>query len=169
MSLTAVGIINKLDHCQRGVASSENTVNQFERNIKTARSGALLEGAAPPPRPSLQAPHMPAQQSPAQPPPLPPKPAPALEGERRTSISYSLKDLAAMRKKKAEDGVGAGGDGARGPVLMAPTPRGESDYSGAARNAQSAQTAEPVNDGSLPAGWIEKVDKKSGRTYYVNE
>jgi hypothetical protein len=74
-----------------------------------------------------------------------------------------------MRKKKAEDGGGAAGDGARGPVQMVPSTRGESDYSSARKPPQPAQPTEPVDDGSLPMGWIEKVDKKSGRTYYVNE
>jgi hypothetical protein len=152
VSLTAVGIINKLDHCQRGVTSTEGTVGQFERNIKTARSGALLEGAAPsPPRQTSEATPVPTQ-SPARPPPLPPKPAPDANGEtRKPGINYSLKDLAAMRKKKAEDG-------------------GEEESNrGPASKPQPPQPAVPVDDGSLPEGWIEKVDKKSGRLYYVHE
>lgn len=40
----AVGIINKLDHTQRGVANTESTIAQLERSLKTAKAGTTISG-----------------------------------------------------------------------------------------------------------------------------
>lgn len=41
--------------------------------------------------------------------------------------------------------------------------------SSAAQAAAVAQQLLQELDDSLPPGWVEKTDKKSGRLYYVNE
>lgn len=155
----AVGIINKLDHTQRGVANTESTVAQLERSLKTAKAGTTISGI-PPPRPTTQA----------------PVPQSGAQDARRASINFSVKDLAALRKKRAEEasvagsksgvsGTGVSGTGRVGDV--------ESHMGALAMEDNDDSTVgaefDDADPNQLPPGWIEKTDKKSGRLYYANE
>ena len=153
-SKLAVGIINKLDHCQRGVGNSETTVAQLERSIKTAKAGAVIKDV-PPPRPVTQAPEV---------------TAPATADTRTAGVNFSVRDLAALRKKKASEEASVGtatppmssrasADARAGATLSAP----QNSTSGS--NGGSSG----IDPDQLPPNWVEKVDKKSGRLYYVNE
>jgi hypothetical protein len=162
VSKLAVGIINKLDHCQRGIGNTENTVAQFERSLKTAKAGAVIE-AVPPPRPTTQA---------------PPVHAPIAEA-RKAAVNFSARDLALLKQKKADETDRVSETSSVGPVRMAPLsyPSAASvgNGYGASQSAAVAASASPqqqqVEDrgDQLPPDWVEKFDKKSNRAYYVNQ
>ena len=84
----AIGIINKLDLCQRNMSNTENTLAQLERNIKAAK----ISEAAPPPRPTTQAPGV---QTPS-----------GEEPVRKASINFGVKELAALRQKRKSETSG---------------------------------------------------------------
>jgi hypothetical protein len=153
VSKLAVGIINKLDHCQRGIGNTENTVAQFERSLKTAKAGAVIE-AVPPPRPTTQA---------------PPVHAPIAEA-RKAAVNFSARDLALLKQKKADETDRVSETSSIGPVRMAPLNNGYSATQSAAAPASvSLQQQQEDRGDQLPPDWVEKFDKKSNRAYYVNQ
>lgn len=158
----AVGIINKLDSCQRGITNTETTVAQYERSLKTAKAGAAIEGV-PPPRPTTQAP--PLQTAGSGGGGLP---------ERKPSINFSARDLAVLKQKRAgedqaerisEDASTSGLSRTAASSYGTPA---KPASGGSSRTQQGQQQQEERGD-QLPPDWVEKLDKKSGRAYYVNE
>lgn len=161
LSTLAVSIINKLDRCQGGITASDTTVSQFERRIKTARTDALTGNVAPPPRPTTQAPPVEAPR--------------AAVDTRKAAVNFSAKDLAALKHKKAEEEedriayAAASAQASSVPAApMAPARVAFSPKNSASAAAASAQQDEAEGGDGLPPGWVEKLDKKSGRLYYVN-
>jgi hypothetical protein len=161
VSKLAVGIINKLDHCQRGIGNTENTVTQFERSLKTAKAGAVIE-AVPPPRPTTQA---------------PPVHAPIAEA-RKAAVNFSARDLALLKQKKADETDRVSETSSTGPVRMAPLNNSSAASAGngygatqsaAAPASVSLQQQQEDGGDQLPPDWVEKFDKKSNRAYYVNQ
>jgi hypothetical protein len=157
VSKLAVGIINKLDHCQRGIGNTENTVAQFERSLKTAKAGAVIE-AVPPPRPTTQA---------------PPVHAPIAEA-RKAAVNFSARDLALLKQKKADETDRVSETSSIGPVRRAPVSQPTGNGYGGSQSAAAASSVSPQQQqedrgDQLPPDWVEKFDKKSNRAYYVNQ
>lgn len=100
----AVTIVNKLDHTQRGLVSTEGTIAQLEKSVKTAKAAGTsttssTASGAPAPRPSISVPDTSGGGGSA---------AGSVNGdaERRASVNFSAKDLAQLRKKKQDEVAG---------------------------------------------------------------
>lgn len=102
VSALAVTIVNKLDHTQRGLVRTDGTIAQLEKSVKTAKAAGATSsttGSAPAPRPSISVPETSGGGGSA---------AGSVNGdaERRTSVNFSAKDLAQLRKKKQDEVAG---------------------------------------------------------------
>jgi hypothetical protein len=191
----AVNIINQLDMCQRGMVNSESTIVQLEKSIKTALLGVAVTGI-PPPRPAVEAPASSAAAAAAGAAGagagIGAGTGAGGEAVRRASINFNSRDLAALRKKS----IAEGGSGGAAAAVKSKSPNKsnagdvlddldmdidlnaqreeseeeeEEESSTEDESEEESEEEEFVDDGALPDGWVEKLDKKSNRYYYVNE
>ena len=182
LTKVAVGIINKLDHCQRGISSMDSRVSGFEREVKIAVADAekspAIDNSSSNTNTSSSSTATLQNTTTA---------ATATTTSSNNSVSkkagvnYSLKDLTALRRRQSETGAQFTyrGDDDASTVDSRTLHTTNSNHnnksntptSTIALNTTSRHNNNKSSEGGdeLPLGWVEKIDKASGRKYYVNQ
>ena len=183
LTKVAVGIINKLDHCQRGISSIDGRVSGFEREVKTAVADAEKS-------PAIDNSSSNTNTSSSSTATLQNTTTAAATTTSNNSVSkkagvnYSLKDLTALRRRQSETGTqftSRGDDDAstvdsRTLHTTNTTNSNNKNKSNTLTSTTALNTTSRLNNNKsseggdeLPPGWVEKIDKASGRKYYVNQ
>ena len=85
-------------------------------------------------------------------------------------LNYSIKDLAAMRRQKQLQQNGNAGSTVPPPsTAAAPVIPPAAVPSNESPSQQTGSTAAPEGPPPLPAGWRQATDRRTGRSYYVNQ
>ena len=183
LTKVAVGIINKLDHCQRGISSMDSRVSGFEREVKTAVATAEKSPAQDNTNTSSTA----AIQNNTNTTSTSTSSTTAAASSNNNStnkkagVNYSLKDLTALRRRQSETGTQftSRGDDDASTVdsrTLNTTNSNHNNKSNTPTSTTALNTTSRLNNNKsseggdeLPLGWVEKIDKASGRKYYVNQ
>lgn len=180
LSKVAVGIINKLDHCQRGISSIDGRVSGFEREVKTAVADAekspAIDNSSSNTNTSSSTATL--QNTTAA---TTTTSSSNNSTNKKAGVNYSLKDLTALRRRQSETGAQftSRGDDDASTVdsrNLHTTNSNHNNKSNTPTSTTALNTTSRLNNNKsseggdeLPLGWVEKMDKASGRKYYVNQ